>query len=296
MKPLALALLSSTLLLGVSHVHACSCSGQGPISALTTRDQTYGVRLSERLVLGNGAFDAHARYQAFSREEHDRTLSYVLVGAYRIGRFELAGGFEYGSRFAQIAAESGHSTGFGDTIARLRFEALDESEPWQPGMVPALALLASARLPTGSATGLTQLGNGATELATGATLERTFAHWFRVGVLGDVALRLSDNALGYARRLGPRASGELTLSYFATREVVLSVLGNVRWEGNVAVRGQAQSGTAQRTTELGAAVAWQPASRPFRAGITQRYAPPLDAWGANTIQNATTELWLGFTR
>ena len=283
--------------LAIRQAAACSCSGQGPTSALTREDQTWAVRVSERLVLAQGAFGARAEYAAFRPTEHDRTLAYTLVAAYRpaqLRSLELASSFEYGRRAALIAAESGQTAGFGDVITRARWEAVHEPPPWQGSALPSLALLLQIRWPTGNAVGLTPLGNGATEVALGAALERTLGERWRVGLLAEIAPRLADRALGYARQLGPRANGELTLSWFATRELVLSALANLRWEGNVSVQGRSQSGTAQRTSELGAALAWQPASAAFRAGITERYAPPLGGWGANTNQNLSCELWLAF--
>jgi hypothetical protein len=275
---------------------ACSCSGQGPSSALTRPDQTWGVRASERLVLGQGAFNAHGKYAAFGSSEQDRTLEYTLLAAYRIGHVELATTWSYGRREAMISSESGRTTGLGDAIVRARLEAFDEPEPWQHGIAPKLAMIGSLRLPTGRATGLTPLGTGATELALGVTLERSFARWFRFGLLAEVAGRLPDTTLGYTRRLGPRALSELSLSYFATRDLALSVLAGTRWEGDVSVGQRREYGTAQRTSEVGALLAWRPWSSPFRSGLSARYAPAIDALGANTVQNLTSELWLGYVR
>ena len=298
MKRVALGLAAAALL-GLGRARACSCSGQGPASALTRPDQTWGIRASERLVLGQGAFNAHGDYAAFAPGEHDRTLEYVLLTAYRWQRLELAGAVSYGARVAALSGESAHSAGFGDTTLRLRYEAANEPEMWQTGisgMYPALATLASLRLPTARATGLTPRGIGAVEAALGVVLERSFARSFRMALLTEIAGRLPDTTLGETRRLGPRAGAEFTLSYFATPDVVVSALIGVRWEGNVNVRQRTQSGTAQRTTEIGAALSWQPWSNPFRAGLAERYAPPLDVLGANTTQSATSELWLAYVR
>ncbi len=295
MKRLALGLaLAVTSLHG--RAQACSCSGQGPASALTRPDQTYGVRLSQRLLLGRGAFNAHGSYAPFAAGEHDRTLEYVLLAAYRWQRLELAGTFGYGARMAVISDESARTTGASDTTLRARYEAVTDPEPWQHELYPAFAMLATLRLPTAQATGIAPRGLGATEFALGGVLERSVVPTFRLSVLGEIAGRLQDTTLGITRRLGPRASAELTASYFLDPAWVLSVLASVRWEGNASLRGRSQSGTAQRTTEVGAALSWQPWSSPFRAGLSERYAPPIDGLAANTVQSVTSELWLGYVR
>jgi hypothetical protein len=293
---LTLAALTTTLCLRIEHAHACSCSGQGPASALTRPDQTWGVRVSERVLLGYGAFNAHGNYASFASNEHDRTVEYDLLAALRLGRWELSGTFGYGARVVDIAGEFGRSVGLGDAALRARFELVDEPAFWQDGSYPALALLASLGAPTGSATGIAPRGLGATELALGASAERTFARLFRAGIVAQAAARLPDTSLGVSRQLGPRANAELTLSYFAEPELVLSALASVRWEGNVSLADRLQSGTAQRWAELGAALSWQPWTSPFRAGFAERYAPPVSALGANTVQSATSELWLGYVR
>ena len=294
---LAAALLASALgLLHSESADACSCSGQGPASALTRPDQTWGLRSSERLLLGYGAFNAHGNYAPFAPFEHDRTVEYALLAAYRIRHLELSATLSYGARVVDIAGEFGRSVGFGDAALRARFEAFSEPQAWQDGIYPALALLASLGLPTASATGIAPRGLGATELALGVSLERSFARLFRAGIVAQAAARLPDHSLGVARQLGPRATAELTVSYFAQADLVLSALFSVRWEGNVSLAHQLESGTAQRTAELGAAISWQPWLNPFRAGFAERYAPGLDALGANTVQSATSEFWLGYVR
>lgn len=288
--------LGALLCLAEPSARACSCSGQGPASALTRSDQTWGMRASERLVLGQGQYDAQGNYRPLESPEHDRTVEYVLLAAYRVRRLELAASFAYGARLAQLSNEAGRTLGFGDSNLRLRYEATDQPEPWQPGIAPALAVLGTVRLPSARSTGIAPRGLGATEFALGVVLERSLTRAFRLALLAQVAGRLPDTSLGVSRRLGPRASAELTLSYFATADWVLSALLSVRWEGNVTVRQRQQDGTAQRLTEVGAALSWQPWSSPFRAGVAQHYAPALDVLGANTAQNATSELWLGYVR
>ena len=299
MKLSASAITAGASLLALLHplpARACSCSGQGPASALTRPDQVWGVRASQRMLLGYGAFNAHGEYAPFASAEHDRTVEYGLLAAYRVRHLELSGTLSYGARVVDIAGEFGRDTGPGDASLRARYEAFDEPQMWQDGLYPALALLAAVGAPTGSARGIAPRGLGATELTLGVSLERSFATLFRAGVLAQGAARLPDTALGVSRQLGPRASSELTLSYFARPELVLSALVSVRWEGNVSLAHHTQSGTAQRTSEVGAALSWQPWSSPFRAGFAERYAPGLTGLGANTVQSATSELWLGYVR
>jgi len=295
MSRLACGLFAAVLSCSL-RAHACSCSGQGPASALTRPDQTYGVRLSERLLLGEGATNAHGRYAAFAPSERDRSLEYALMIAYRIQRFELAGTLGYGTRNAALSDAAERSTGLSDTTLRVRFEAAEEPMPWQGGVYPSVALLFTMRFPSAKATGLAPRGLGATELAVGMVLERSFAEVFRLGLLAELGNRWPDTTLGVDRRLGLRASAELTLSYFASRDWVLSTLLSTRWEGNVRVRDREQSGTAQRLTEIGAAVSFQPWTSPLRAGFAQRYAPGLDQLSANTVQSFTSEFWVGYVR
>ena len=292
---LALTALSAAALYA-AHAHACSCSGQGPASALTRPDQSWGVRGSERVLAGYGEFDAHGRYTAFSDADHDRTLEYDLLAAVRIRRWELSAAASYGVRSVDIFGESGHGLGLGDTSLRARYEVFDQPAFWQDGVYPALALLAAVDFATGHGAGIAPRGLGANELVLGANAERSFAERWRAGLVLQGALRMPDEALGVARQLGPRASAEATLSYFARSDLVLSALVSVRWEANVALRGQTQTGTAQRWSELGAAISWQPWTLPFRAGFAERYTPSLSELGANTVALATSELWLAYVR
>jgi len=293
-KLASLALLA--LALWPERARACSCSGQGPASALTRLDQTFGVRWSERLVLGQGASNAHGHYQAFAPGEHDRSVEYALLVAYRIQRLELAATLGYGTRSVTLSEASERSTGLSDTLLRARYEAAEEPMPWQSGVYPALAMLGTVRLPSAGAEGLAPRGLGTTEFALGVSIERSFARLFRVGLLLELAGRLPDTTLGVTRRLGPRASSELTLSYFASPDLVISALLGTRWEGNVTVQERMQYGTAQRLTEIGAAISFQPWSSPLRAGFAQRYAPGLDQLSANTVQSLSSELWIGYVR
>jgi hypothetical protein len=128
------------------------------------------------------------------------------------------------------------------------------------------------------------------------SLERSFARLFRAGILAEIAGRLPDTTLGVSRRLGPRASAEFTLSYFATPDLVISALISTRWEGNVSVQQRQQFGTAQRLTEIGAAISFQPWKSPLRAGFAQRYAPGIDGLSANTLLSLTSEFWVGYVR
>jgi hypothetical protein len=288
--------LFAALALWTTRVDACSCSGQGPASALTRLDQSYGVRLSERFVLGQGASNAHGQYQAFAPGEHDRSLEYALLMAYRLQRLELAATVGYGTRSAAFSEVSERTSGLSDTLLRARYEAAEEPEPWQNGVYPGLAMLGTLRLPTAEAEGLAPRGLGTYEFALGVSLERSFARVFRAGLLAELAGRLPDTTLGFTRRLGPRASAELTLSYFATPDLVISALIGTRWEGNVSVQQRKQYGTAQRLTELGAAISFQPWKSPLRAGFAQRYAPGIDGLSANTLLGLTSEFWVGYVR
>jgi len=289
-------LLFTALALWTARAEACSCSGQGPASALTRPDQSYGVRLSQRFVLGQGASNARGQYQAFAPGEHDRSLEYALLMAYRLKRMELTATVGYGTRSAAFSEASERSTGLSDTLLRVRYEAAEEPAPWQSGAYPALAMLGTLRLPTARAVGLAPRGLGTYEFALGVSLERSFARVFRAGLLAELAGRLPDTTLGFTRRLGPRASAELTLSYFASPDLVISALIGTRWEGNVSVQQRQQYGTAQRLTEVGAAISFQPWTSPFRAGFAQRYAPGIDGLSANTLLGLTSEFWLGYVR
>jgi hypothetical protein len=292
----AVHLWFAAITLWTTRAQPCSCSGQGPASALTRPDQTWGVRLSERLVLGQGAFNAHGRYRAFAPGEHDRSVEYALLAAYRMRRLELSAIFGYGSRNVALSTASEDNAGSSDTLLRVRYEAAEEPEPWQSGVYPSLAMLGTVRLPTAHAEGLAPRGLGAAEFALGVSIERSFARLFRAGILAELAGRLPDTTLGVTRRLGPRASAELTLSYFATADLVLSVLLGARWEGNVNLQQREQFGTAQRLTEIGAAISFQPWTSPLRAGFAQRYAPGIDGLSANTVAGSSSEFWLGYVR
>ena len=288
--------LFAAVALWTARAGACSCSGQGPASALTRPDQKWGVRLSERLVLGQGAFNAHGRYQTFSPGERDRSQEFALLMAYRSQRMELSAVVGYGVRDVALSTASERSAGLADTLLRMRYEAAEEPNPWESGVYPSLAMLATLRLPSANAEGLAPRGLGNTEFALGVSLERSFGPKFRGGLLAELAGRLPDTTFGYTRVLGPRASGEFTLSYFATPDLVISALISTRWEGNVKVNQRTQSGTAQRLTEIGAAISFQPWASPLRAGFSQRYAPGIDGLSANVLAPLTSEFWIGYVR
>lgn len=288
--------LFTAVALWTARAPACSCSGQGPASALTRPDQKWGLRLSERLVLGQGAFNAHGRYQAFAPNERDRSQEFALLMAYRLQRMELSAMVGYGVRDVALSTASERNVGLADTLLRLRYEAAEEPNPWESGVFPSLAALGTIRLPSANAEGLAPRGLGTTEFAFGLSLERSFGRKFRGGLLAEFAGRLPDTAFGYTRRLGPRASGEFTLSYFATPDLVVSALVSTRWEGNVWVNQRTQSGTAQRLTEIGAAISFQPWGSPLRAGFSQRYAPAIEGLSANVLAPLTSEFWIGYVR
>jgi hypothetical protein len=288
--------LFAAVALWTARAGACSCSGQGPASALTRPDQKWGLRLSERLVLGQGAFNSHGRYRAFALDERDRSQEFALLAAYRIRRMELSAVLGYGARDVALSTATERNAGLDDTLLRVRYEAAEEPNPWESGVFPSLAMLGTVRLPSASAAGIAPRGLGTTEFALGVSLERSFGPRFRAGLLAELAGRLPDTSFGYTRALGPRASAEATLSYFATPDLVLSALVSTRWEGNVSVNQRAQSGTAQRLTEIGAAISFQPWKSPLRAGVSQRYAPGIDGLSANTLAALSSEFWVGYVR
>jgi len=292
----AASVLLAAVAFWTARAQACSCSGQGPASALTRPDQTWGVRLSERLVLGQGAFNAHGQYRPFALNERDRSQEFALLIAYRRERMELSAVVGYGGRSVALSTAAERNAGFSDTLLRMRYEAAEEPNPWESAVFPSLAMLASLRLPSAAAEGLAPRGLGATEFALGMSLERSFGPKVRGGLLAELAGRLPDTTFGYTRALGPRASGEFTLSYFATPDLVVSALLSTRWEGNVSVNQRSQSGTAQRLTEVGAAISFQPWASPLRAGFAQRYAPSIDGLSANTLAALSSEFWIGYVR
>ncbi|HYQ44871.1 MAG TPA: hypothetical protein VER11_22955 [Polyangiaceae bacterium] len=290
------SVLFAALTLCTVRAEACSCSGQGPASALTRPDQKWGLRLSERLVLGQGAFNAHGRYQAFAPNERDRSQEFALLFAYRSERMELSAVGGYGARSVALSTSAERNAGFADTLLRMRYEAAEEPSPWESSVFPSLAMLATLRLPSASAEGLAPRGLGTTEFALGVSLERSFGPKLRAGLWAEFAGRLPDTTFGYARVLGPRASAEGTLSYFATPDLVLSALISTRWEGNVRVQQRYLSGTAQRLTEIGAVISFQPWASPLRAGFAQRYTPPIDNLSANVLAAFSSEFWIGYVR
>ncbi|MEI9953167.1 MAG: hypothetical protein WDO74_30355 [Pseudomonadota bacterium] len=216
--------------------------------------------------------------------------------AYRVQRLELAATIGYGTRSAALSEAAERSTGLSDTMLRARYEATEEPEPWQSGVYPSLAMLGTVRLPTARAEGVAPRGLGTYEFALGLSLERSLARLFRVGLFLDIAGRLPDTTLGVTRRLGPRASAEFTLSYFVTPDLVVSALIGTRWEGNVSVQQREQYGTAQRLTEVGGVISFQPWTSPVRAGFAQRYAPGIDGLSANTLLSLSSEFWVGYVR
>jgi hypothetical protein len=259
----------------------------------------------------HGAWDAEGEYaslQEGSRQwmlDIGATLDYRVLPSVELG---LRTGF--GHQSVTAPGVDATQTSFGDTLLRVRWEALDEPPPYggAPVFSPALALVATLRAPTGpvlragaagpvsTASGTTgaigssaaNQGLGAWEPALALDVQQTLTRRVRLGLLGEAAYRFADTALGIERHLSPRVLGELSATYLVSAAWAAGVMTDLGWEGPVAYDGVRRAGTAMRLWTAGVYAYHSWVEEGLRVGAVLRVAPPVDGISVNAV--ATTSL------
>jgi hypothetical protein len=277
---------------------ACACGVPGLESALTSPGDRWGVRLTQALSLGHGRWNASGNHRPLAADEHERRYELEALAALRLrARWELSASTSYAHTSLAEGGWSSSLSGLGDTTARARFEAIDETPPHRSGMPwPALALTASLRAPTAGATDAVNLGLGAYEIAVTPSLERSISARVRVGLSGLLAWRAPDHSLGASRQLGPRVTTQLTGWYWPRPNLALSLASNLDWEADTTYAGQRLAGSGSRKWQAAAGVSFRPDGSGLRSGLRVVHAPPLPAINANALGDTSIDLSLAYVR
>lgn len=295
MKRASLA-LAAAWLLSSANGHACSCGVPGLDGPLTSPIDSWGARISESATFAMGRANAHGDYRVFTAGEFDRRVGVSALVAFRPwSRLELSVAFDYLRESAREARSTWSLAGPGDTVARARFEWLDETPSYAPGVpLPALALTAAIRAPTAVANSATSLGLGTWEAAVGVALERSVSPRVRLGLAAEGALRGSDDSIGRSRRLGPRVSSQLTGWYWPVPQVACSLSSSLIWEGEASLGGAPQPGSGSRQLQASAGLVYRPPASSLRSGVAARYIAPLPGMTVNATASTTLELFLAY--
>lgn len=290
----ALAVLAVAIALIARSGFACPCgdsaSGGGPLTGSVDR---FAVLAGQSLSLAHGAWNADGRYTRLDTDQG--TLLVMAAGAYRpFDDLEASLELTLQETWLRFERFETEDSGFGDTRARLWWDAVDEPMPYERLPWPAVSAYLWLRAPTGvvdatsgqggslGASGAGQ-GLGTWEAALGARLQKGFMPHFRVAASGEAALRLPDDELGFERKLGPRALAQLSGQYFPSADVDLGLATSLAWEGEVAVEGRRRDGTAQRLWTVGATTSYTPPRTALRLSLLVDVAPPVDSVSANAL-------------
>lgn len=315
--PIVAAAYAAGLALGLfvaTTASACPCQGSsGPGAAITSQMNTYGFSVIETARLVHGAWLPNGKYTPLGSNNFQWLFDLAFGAAYRpIRHLELGLQSAFGRQSVSAPSFSSQRTGFGDTTLNARWEAVDEPMPFEKKAfpIPAVAVIAKLRTPTGTVTRTNQLGSGRTgsigttassqglgtwEPALALDLQRTFARRkAQANLAGEFAYRLPDDALGRDRQLGPRLLAQLNVRYLATSRIGVGVVTDLGWEGDVAYNGQRVPGTAQRLWSIGGFGYYTVPDVGLRSGLMVRYAPPVNGINVNAIGATSISVSLGY--
>ncbi len=287
-------LAGAGMLLSTASAHACACGVPGLDTPLTTAMDGWGLRASEGARLATGRMDGQGRYRRFSGDERNLRYETQLLAAYRlVPRLELSSSLGLAREADVAGAQQTSSSGPSDSWARLRFDAFDETPVHRAGApLPALSFTGSLRAPTAKAGRELNIGLGAWEAAAGLALERSVSARWRVGLSAEGALRAPDRSLGIERRLGPRLTTQAAAWCWPRPTLAFSLSSNLTWEGDAAVRGVAQPGSASRMLQLGAGIVYALPGSVLRPGLAVRQSLPVTGASINSLVATTVELSL----
>lgn len=295
-------------------VHACPCQGSsGPLGAVTSQMERFGVSLTETGRVVHGAWSYNGDYAPLAPGESQWSLDVTGVAGYRpIPIIELGAEAAFGHQSASSPYFSSPHTGFGDTTLRVRWDAIDEPMPFEKPILPwpAVTLVASLRMPTASM-GRDQLGvfSGTTgsvgssasseglgtwEPALAAALVRSIDDRFQLSLVGEAAYRFPDTSLGLERHLAPRFFGQLGMRYAPSQDTGVGVLTDLGAEGNVSLEGIERTATSQRLWTIGVFGYIRVPRTGLRWGALARYALPVDGIGRNASRATSLAVSLGY--
>jgi hypothetical protein len=297
--------------------HACPCQGAaGPGAALTNPAQLYGLSTTTTGRWVHGVWSPDGGYAPLGPQSRQWMVDLSLAAALRpIANLEVGVESAVGYQSVMAPGIDSERGGFGDTLTRVRWEAIDEPMPFvkeRPLLSPALALIGSVRAPTGyvgahtseAQSGTTgsigssasAQGLGAWEGSLAAEVARTFERKLRVGLVGEAAYRLPDEALGLERHLGPRLLGQLNLRYRPTVSWGFGVITDIGWEDLVEYEGIRRAGTAQRL--FGMAGYWYMLfpDAGLRIGAMLRHAPAIEGISVNAVGATSLAFSVGYAR
>lgn len=290
---------------------ACPCQGSsGPVGAVTSQMDRFGMSLTETGRIVHGAWRSNGEYSALAPGYRYWSLDVTGVAGYRpIPRIELGAETAFGRQSASSPDFSNRQTGFGDTTLRVRWDAIDEPMPYEKLLWPALSLVFAVRAPTaslgrdesGAFSGTTgsvgssasSEGLGAWEPGVTAALVRTVER-FQFGVAAEAAYRFPDTSLGLERHLAPRFFVQAGARYAPSPTTGIGLLTDLGAEGDVSFEGQPQPATSQRLWTIGAYGYVRVEGTGLRWGALVRYAPPIDEVGKNASRATSVAVSLGY--
>jgi hypothetical protein len=297
-----------------SSLHACPCQGSsGPVGAVTSQMDRFGVSLTETARVVHGAWRPNGTYSALAPGDMQSALDVTGTAGYRpIPVIELGAEAAFGHQSASSPYFSSRHTGFGDTTLRVRWDAIDEPMPYEkpPLPWPALTLVASLRIPTASlgrdesgvfsgttgsvGSSASSEGLGTWEPGLSAALVRSIEERFQLSLVGEAAYRLPDTSLGLERHLAPRFFAQVGIRYAPSQTTGIGLLTDVGAEGNVELEGIERPATSQRLWTVGGYGYIRVEGTGLRWGALVRYAAPIDGIARNASRTTSEAESLGY--
>jgi len=275
----------------------CSCGTASVDAALTRRDETWGLRLSERAEFAQGTYNAHGMYRGFGANENSRSFDLAVLAAFRpFPRLELSAQAVYGRSSLTEGGQGRDLRGAADWFAHARWEILDQTPNWASIQRPfSVALVGGVLAPVGRADPSLNRGLGAWELSLGSVVDHDFSPWNRLSAFVEGGLRLPDRSLGVERRLGPRLYAQATASHWLSGATALSAFSSLRWEADAALDGRVESGSGTRLWQVGVGAAFQPSASRVRTTGSVRYAPHVAGLDVNTTASTLLDVSVSFS-
>lgn len=297
-----------------AEVRACPCQGSsGPVGAVTTQSDRFGMSLTESARVVHGAWRSNGIYSPLAPDDRQSSLDVTGIVGYRpIPVLEVGAEAAFGHQSFYSPPVSSTHTGFGDTTLRARWDTIDEPMPYETPVLPwpSLTLVGSLRVPTaslgsdgtGAFSGTTgsvgssasSEGLGAFEPSLSAALVRSIGSRFQVSLVGEAAYRFPDTSLGLERHLAPRFFGQLGARYAPSRATGIGVLTDLGAESDVTLGGRTQPATSQRLWTIGAYGYVRAEPTGLRWGALVRYAPAVDGIGRNASRATTFAVSIGY--
>jgi hypothetical protein len=312
MTPLRVAAFTVALVVLGGRAGACPCQGSsGPGGSVTTQSEHFGASLTETARWVHGAWRPHGEYASLTEGDRQAALDLTALAGYRpIPVVEIGAETAFGHESASFTHLSSTRTGFGDTIVRVRWDALDEPMPFEKLPWPALSVVGAVRAPTAArgATSATFSGTtgsvgssasseglGAWEGSVAVVLTKSVESRWMVSALAEAAYRLPDTWTGIPRHLGPRVFTQLGVRYSPTNVVSFGILTDLGWEGSVSYEGETTpTDSSQRLWTVSGYFVLKPAGTRFRWGLLARTAPRFDGAGKNAVATTSASVSIGY--